>query len=181
MPRRRETPRLEGERVRLEPMRWEHLPGLLAAASDERIWRLMNARLQRREDLVGWLQAALDLQEKGTAMPWVTVLRGSDRVVGATRLMDLEWGHGTAELGNTWLTPEVQGSGINTECKLLQLRFGFEELGLRRIAFKTHHENLRSQAALRKLGAVYEGTFRNHYVMPDGSQRHSVWFSITRE
>jgi N-acetyltransferase len=49
------------------------------------------------------------------------------------------------------------------------------------VGFKTHHENLQSQAAVRKLGAVYEGTFRNHYVMPDGSQRHSQWFSITRE
>ena len=54
-------------------------------------------------------------------------------------------------------------------------------LGLNRVAFKTHHENLQSQAAMQKLGAVYEGTFRNHYVMPDGSLRHSVWFSITRE
>jgi RimJ/RimL family protein N-acetyltransferase len=49
------------------------------------------------------------------------------------------------------------------------------------VSLKTHHENLQSQAAMRKLGAQYEGTFRNHYVMPDGSPRHSVWFSITQE
>ena len=45
----------------------------------------------------------------------------------------------------------------------------------------TRHENLQSQAALHKLGAQHEGTFRNHYIMPDGTMRHSVWFSITKE
>ncbi len=70
-------------------------------------------------------------------------------------------------------------ANVNPEAKLLQLRYAFEDLGLNRVAFKTHHENLQSQAAIRKLGAVYEGTFRNHYVMPDGTLRHSVWFSIT--
>lgn len=67
------------------------------------------------------------------------------------------------------------------EAKLLQLTYAFEALNLNRVAFKTHHENLQSQAAIKKLGAVYEGTFRNHYVMPDGSLRNSVWFSITKD
>ncbi|HEV2619389.1 MAG TPA: GNAT family protein, partial [Acidobacteriaceae bacterium] len=57
----------------------------------------------------------------------------------------------------------------------------FETLGLNRVAFKTHHENLQSQAAIRNLGAQYEGTFRNHYLRDDGSQRHSMWYSITKE
>ena len=56
-----------------------------------------------------------------------------------------------------------------------------KSLKLNRVALKTHHENLQSQAAMRKMGAIEEGTFRNHYVMPDGSLRHSVWFSIIRE
>ena len=70
---------------------------------------------------------------------------------------------------------------MNPEAKLLQLTYAFETLHLRRVALKTHHENLQSQAAMRKLGAQYEGTFRNHLIMPDGSARHSVWFSITQE
>jgi RimJ/RimL family protein N-acetyltransferase len=141
----------------------------------------MNAVVRTPADIEGWMRAALELEAAGNGMPWVTLLKDSGRVVGSTRFIDLDRRHQTVEIGNTWLSPEVQGAGVNPECKLLQLRFGFEELGLRRIAFKTHHENLQSQAAIRKLGAVEEGTFRNHYVMPDGSQRHSVWFSITRE
>lgn len=175
------TPLLEGTRIRLEPMTLEHLPGLEAVAFDDRIWRYMLSWVKTPADLRAWVEDALRLEAAGSVMPWVTVLKEGDRVIGSTRFMDFDTRHGTTELGSTWLAPEFHGAGLNAEAKLLQLRFGFEELGLRRVALKTHHENLQSQAAMRKIGAVEEGTFRNHYVMPDGSQRHSVWFSIIRE
>jgi RimJ/RimL family protein N-acetyltransferase len=176
-----ETPVLEGGRVRLEPLTWEHLPALEQVAFDERIWRYMNTWVKTQEDLRGWLEGALKMEATGSSLPWVTVLKGEDRVIGSTRFADLDMHHGTVELGYTWIAPEFHGAGVNPEVKLLQLTYGFETLGLRRVALKTHHENFQSQAAMRKMGAVEEGTFRNHYVMPDGSQRHSVWFSITRE
>ena len=167
--------------VRLEPLTWEHLAGLEKVAFDERIWRYMLTRVETQEDLRGWLESALKMQAGGNSLPWVTILKDGGRVVGSSRFADLDLHHGTVELGYTWIAPAFQGAGVNPEAKLLQLRYAFETLGLRRVALKTHHLNLQSQAAMRKLGAVEEGTFRNHYVMPDGSQRHSVWFSITRE
>lgn len=176
-----ETPILEGSRVRLEPLAERHLVGLEAVAFDERIWRYMTTRVKTRNDLRGWLEAALRARDSGSVLPWVTVLKNEGRVVGSTRFLDLDLTHRTVEIGHTWIAPEYQGAGVNPEAKLLQLRYAFEELGLNRVALKTHHENLQSQAAMRKLGAVEEGTFRNHYVMPDGSLRHSVWFSIVRE
>lgn len=175
------TPVLEGTRIRLEPMTLEHLPGLEAVAFDDRIWRYMSIWVKTRDDLRGWMETALRLEAAGTVMPWVTVLKDGNRVIGSTRFLDFDKVNMTTELGFTWLAPEFHGSGLNAEAKLLQLRFAFEELGLRRVALKTHHENVQSQAAMRKIGAVEEGTFRNHYIMPDGSQRHSVWFSIIRE
>jgi len=174
-------PTLEGRAVRLEPLTLEHLPALEEIAFDDRIWRYMTTWVKTPAELRGWAEVALDAAALGTALPWVTVRRADGRVMGSTRLFELNRVHGTAELGHTWLAPAFQGSGANPEAKLLQLAYAFEELGLRRGALKTHHENLQSQAAMRKLGAVYEGTFRNHYVMPDGSQRHSQWFSIVRE
>ncbi len=175
-----EAPILEGSIVRLEPLTHAHLPGLEAVAFDKRIWRYMMTRVTDRASLENWLESALTAKSSGQ-VPWVTVLKSENRVLGTTRLIDLDLKNRTVEIGHTWLSPRFHGAGINPEAKLLQLRYAFDELGLNRVAFKTHHENLQSQAAIRKLGAVYEGTFRNHYVMPDGSLRHSVWFSITRE
>lgn len=175
-------PVLEGSLVRLEPLTPEHLPALEKIAFDERIWRYMLTRVETPAHLQRWLESAM----KATLahlpqMPWVTVLKDGDRVVGSTRFIDLDLTNKTVEIGHTWITPALHQTGVNPEAKLLQLRYAFETLGLNRVALKTHHENLQSQAAMKKLGAVYEGTFRNHYVMPDGSLRHSVWFSITKE
>jgi N-acetyltransferase len=176
-----ETPVLDGPRLRLEPLTEGHLTALEKVVFDERIWRYMTTRVKTKDDLRGWIEAALRAKEGGTVLPWVTVLKSDGRVVGSTRFLDLDLIHKTVEVGHTWIVPEYQGVGVNPEAKLVQLRYAFEELGLNRVALKTHHENLQSQAAMRKLGAVEEGTFRNHYIMPDGSVRHSVWFSIVRE
>jgi RimJ/RimL family protein N-acetyltransferase len=175
------TPTLDGVRVRLEPMTLEHLNALEAVAFDDRIWRYMVTWVKSRDDLKNWVESALQAEQTGTVLPWVTVLKTQSRVIGSTRFMDFDQAHKTTELGSTWLAPDFHGAGLNAEVKLLQLRFAFDELGLNRVALKTHHENLQSQAAMRKIGAIEEGTFRNHYVMPDGSARHSVWFSIIRE
>jgi RimJ/RimL family protein N-acetyltransferase len=179
-----EIPVLEGPRVRLEPLAREHLPALEKVAYDERIWRYMLTRVTTRTELEAWLDAALAARSTGH-LPWVTVLKSSgpegDRVVGSTRFLALDLRHRTVEIGHTWLSPTVQQAGVNPEAKLLQLTYAFDTLNLNRVAFKTHHENLQSQAAIKKLGAQYEGTFRNHNITPDGTIRHSMWFSITNE
>jgi RimJ/RimL family protein N-acetyltransferase len=175
------TPTLEGPRLRLEPLTLAHLPALEAIAFDPRIWRYMLAPVTTPADLRAWADNALKLEAAGTGLPWVTILKATNQPIGSTRFIDLDLRHKTVEIGNTWLSPTHHGTGINPEAKLLQLDYAFDVLNLNRVAFKTHHENLQSQAAIRKLGAIHEGTFRNHYLMHDGTHRHSVWFSITRE
>jgi RimJ/RimL family protein N-acetyltransferase len=162
-------------------MEKRHLEQLGKIVFDDRIWRYMPIRMKTPEDLGEWLHKALQLKDAGTSLPWVTILKSEDRVIGSTRFSDLDRTHESAELGHTWLAPEFHGAGLNAEAKLLQLTYAFEELKLRRVALKTHHENLQSQKAMRNIGAVEEGRFRNHFIMPDGSQRHSIWFSIIRE
>jgi N-acetyltransferase len=176
-----ETPVLESENLILEPLNEAHLPGLAKIAFDERIWHYMLTTVKTPDDLRDWMNSALQGKAAGNAMPWATVLKAENRIIGSTRFLDLDLKHRTVEIGHTWLASDYHGAGLNPEAKLLQLTYAFEELKMNRVALKTHHENLQSQAAMRKMGAIEEGTFRNHYVMPDGSLRHSVWFSIIRE
>ena len=177
-------PTLEGPRVRLEPLTLAHLPALeQVALAPEAIptWRYFRDTIRTPQDLRNYVETALRLEAEGKAMPWATILKSDNKVIGTTRFMDLDLPNLTVEIGNTWLAPAYHGANINPEAKLLQLTYAFETLHLRRVALKTHHQNFQSQAAMRKLGAHYEGTFRNHYIMPDGSPRHSIWFSITQE
>lgn len=172
---------LEGRLVRLEPLRMDHLGALAEVALVPQIWRWMPMHVETEADLALWIGHALADAAKGIALPFVTRELATGRIVGSTRYMNIDSVHHGLEIGGTWLGIAYQRSGINVEAKYLQLRHAFEVLGAIRICLKTHHENEQSQAAIAKLGATREGIFRNHMIMPDGSFRHSVWYSILQE
>lgn len=175
------TPLLEGPRVRLEPMTMEHLPALEKVAFDERIWRYMTTPVKTPDQLRAWLEASLKLEAAGTVVPWVTVLKEGNRVIGSTRFLDFDATHRTTELGNTWLAPEFHGAGVNPEAKLLQLTYAFDELKLNRVALKTHHENLQSQAAMRKIGATRRARFATTTSCPTGRNATACGFRSSRK
>ena len=175
-----DTPTLEGFGLRLEPLTGKHIPELQKIALDPSIWRYMPLRIESAEDIEEMVRDSIRRAESGSQQIWVTRLM-SGEVLGSSRLQDLDRKHRTAEIAFSWLTKPYRGAGVNPRVKLLQLTHAFEGLGLRRVALKTHHENLQSQRGILKLGAVYEGTFRNHLIMPDGSARHTLWYSILAE
>lgn len=99
------------------------------------------------------------------------------QALGMNCLLAVTPEHGRAELGSIWYVPAAQRTKTNTETCYLLLRHLFDDLGYRRAEWKCHHENLRSQAAAKRLGFVYEGTFRQHTVCK-GANRNTVWFSM---
>jgi RimJ/RimL family protein N-acetyltransferase len=171
------TPVLEGFGVRLEPINEQHIPALQAIAVEPSIWRYMPMRIETAGDLDALAHLAIAANSRDNAQVWVIRL-ATGEVIGSSRLFDLEPMHRTGEIGFSWLTAPHRGTGVNPRVKLLQLTHAFETLGLRRVALKTHHENLQSQQNILKLGAKFEGTFRNHMLMPDGTTRHTMWYSI---
>lgn len=172
---------LDGRRVRLEPLRMDHLPALAEVAFTPAIWRWMPMHVTSEAELRLWMEQALEQAAAGTALPWVTWDKAAGKVIGSTRYMEIDRRHRGLGIGWTWLTPAWQRSGINVEAKYLQLRHAFEALNAIRVALRTHHQNLPSQTAIAALGAKHEGVFRNHMIMPDGSFRNSVWYSIVQD
>ena len=101
--------------------------------------------------------------------------------IGSSRYLSIVPEHRRLEIGWTWVGTAFQRTGANREAKLLQLTHAFETLGANRVEFKTHSRNERSRTALAGIGATFEGVFRNHMIMPDGSIRHSAYFSVIAE
>ena len=172
---------LEGRRVRLEPLRAEHFDDLAAVAFDR-----VSGQWSAPGDLDeagrrGGMAVALANADAGLELPFATVDRSTGRAVGSTRFMSIVPEHRRLEIGWTWLGRAFQRSGLNREAKLLQLAHGFEVLGANRVEFKTHALNHRSRTALAGIGATFEGVFRNHMILPDGSIRHSAYFSVIAE
>jgi RimJ/RimL family protein N-acetyltransferase len=169
---------LEGTRVRLEPLRADHLADLEQVAFDLPIWQWTIMGPQDRAGLRSWVETALANQDAGTERPFATIDLASGRAIGSSRYMTIVPEHRRLEIGWTWVGTAFQRTGANREAKLLQLTHAFETLGANRVEFKTHARNERSRNALAGIGATFEGVFRNHTIMPDGSLRHSAYFSV---
>lgn len=169
---------LEGAHVRLEPVRLDHVAALWRIGADEDIWRYMPHPMRSEEDIRRFMIAEIDKQQAGLTCRFVTIAKPSAQPVGSTSYLNIDHQHCRLEIGGTWITPSWQRSAVNTEAKYLQLSHAFEHLGCHRVEFKTDSLNVKSRQALARIGAVEEGTLRNHMVMPDGRLRHSVYFSI---
>jgi N-acetyltransferase len=172
---------LEGSRVRLEPLAPGHFADLLLVAFDQAIWQWTIMRPQDETGLRRWFETALANAETGIERPFATIDRATGRAIGSSRFLSIVPEHRRLEIGWTWVATTYQRTGANREAKLLQLTHAFETLGANRVEFKTHSRNERSRTALAGIGATFEGVFRSHMIMPDGSIRDSAYFSVIAE
>ena len=171
---------LEGRHVRLEPLRPEHASVLWEIAKDHLadLFQWIPYRLQTLEDFEKFNRQVLDEQVRGLTVPFATVERASNVVVGTTRFMNMDLANRKVEIGSTWIAPRWQRTAVNTEAKYLMLCHAFEVWKCLRVELKTDALNQRSRQAILRLGAKQEGTLRKHMLTYDGRQRDSVYFSI---
>lgn len=172
---------LENRHVRLEPLTLGHLEALCAVGLDPDLWTWGTRPLNTREDVADYIRTALAGQAQGTALPFATIARATDTVVGSTRYGNIDLANRRVEIGWTWIARPWQRTAINTAAKLLMLRHAFGPLACNRVELKTDTRNTRSREAMLRLGAVEEGTLRRHMVMADGRVRDTVYFSIIAE
>ncbi len=170
---------LPGVLVRLEPLRREHVAPLTELALQHTEEFRLTSTPTDESQAHAYFSKALRQRADGTGHPVAVVLLESGRVVGMTRLSEVDFGHRRCELGFTWYDPKLFRSGINLDCKFLLLRFAFESLQLHRVQLHTDTRNLRSQRAIEALGARLEGILRRHQVAGDGYVRDTVVYSVT--
>ena len=104
-------------------------------------------------------------------------LGGAGTVVGTSSLGDVDLENERVHLGWTMYASRWWGTQVNPECKLLLLGHAFD-CGFGRVKIQTDAVNLRSQAAIARLGATREGILRRHTKRADGSFRDTVVFSV---
>jgi len=171
---------LVGNVVRLEPLAARHSQDLFAVlGNDDEAWRWM---IVPTPNSVRGMEAIVDrfLNEfkLGTREPYAVVHVETQKIIGMTSLMDISGHDRTLEIGSTIYAREFWRTAVNTEAKLLLLTRVFEDLNFLRVTFKTDGENKRSQAAISRIGAKYEGTLRSHRMRADGTSRDSMYYSI---
>ena len=169
---------LTGLRIELRPLAVTDAAALVAAASDGELWNSPYTVVPSAATVDDYIREALEGCAQGTVLPFVTVLRASGEVIGATRFWKIDRRHRKLEIGSTWLAARWQKTFVNTEAKYLMLRAAFEEMACVRVQLTTDENNAASRAAIARLGAVEEGIIRHERIMPNGRKRNSVRFSI---
>ena len=168
---------LRGRHATLEPLAAAHESAVRQAAADGELWRLWYTSVPAPDATGTWLASALAMRDNLGAMPFV-VRDATGAIVGSTRYFNVDAANRRLEIGHTWYAQRAQRTAINTECKLLLLTHAFETLGCIAVEFRTHWFNHASRAAIARLGAKQDGVLRNHLLLPDGSRRDTVVFSI---
>ena len=169
---------LKGEHATLEPLDAEHEAALRDAAADGELWRLWYTSVAPPDQIGDYIARALDMRERLGAMPFAVRQNTTGDIVGCTRYFNVDAANRRLEIGHTWYSKRVQRTAINTECKLLLLTHAFEVLRCIAVEFRTHWFNHASRVAIERLGAKQDGVLRNHQLLPDGSKRDTVVFSI---
>ena len=136
--------------------------------------------LHTRADVDKRISDGLKAEGKDEAYAFAVVTKKDGRVVGSTSYLQVAAEHKRTEVGSTWYTLDTQGTEVNPECKYLLLRHAFEDWGAERVQFTTDANNLRSQHAILKLGAKFEGMLRSDKKRTDGSMRDSMIYSVIR-
>jgi RimJ/RimL family protein N-acetyltransferase len=169
---------LGGRYITLEPIEERHAPGIFKSMQDEEVCRyLFWPPPVRIEETLALIREARALMSRGVILAFAQLWNETGEVIGSTRLLDIRPTDRQAEIGSTFLAREYWRTPANTESKLLFLTYCFERLGCVRVALKTDGRNLRSQAAIERLGAVREGVLRKHMNVR-GYQRDTVYYSI---
>jgi|SRR5690625_4543845 len=175
---------LRGRTVVLTPAAPERDSGELFKALDaDAVWQHVSGRPANPDVLA----ATLRQQVTSGRFPWLVRLSRpvagipTRSVVGMSTYLDVSTADARLEIGSTSYTPPVWGTLVNPEAKLLLLSHAFDVLGAGRVQLKTDVRNVRSQRAIARLGARYEGTLRRYQRRSDGTVRDTVLFSVLAE
>lgn len=170
---------LKGSWVQLEPLNESHKNELYSAAQNESIWTHSGSKAYG-ERFYRWFDKAIKCFQDQQHLPFIVRRLSDTKIIGSTRYYDINAEHHRLTIGYTWYIPEVWGSYVNPECKLLLLKFAFEDLQVNRVEFVIDSRNSRSYAALKKIGATEEGVLRQHMILEDGFIRDSVMLSVVK-
>ena len=169
---------LQGQNVRLEPLRSDHAAALSEAVQDGELWRLWYTAIPTPAAMASEVQRRLDLQASGSMLPFAVIHLADERMAGMTTYMHIDSANRRLEIGSTWYRKSLQRTALNTECKRMLLGNAFEQLDCIAVEFRTHWHNTASRRGIERLGAKLDGVLRSHQMAANGSLRDTCVYSI---
>jgi len=171
---------LVGRYIILRPPSIEDVDGLSIAARDGEIWNNRFSQFPNSNEIEKYIQEMLNLSSKGLILPFITIHKSSNTIVGTTRYLNIDYENHRLEIGHTWIAKSWRNTYVNTEAKFLMLQYSFEKLACIAVELRTDVLNTVSRQAIQRLGAKQDGILRHHKIMRDGRIRDTVCYSIIK-
>jgi RimJ/RimL family protein N-acetyltransferase len=166
---------ISGDACRAEPFSEKHRESLKAACAEDReIWQIY-ANNFGPDGFDESIDRYVTNPNNRTF-----VLFDAEELAGMSSFLGIDVGREVLEIGGTYYRPKFRGTGFNRRVKDMMLQRAFE-CGIRRVEFRVDIRNKRSQAAMKKLGAVREGVLRADRITWTGHVRDTVLFAILKD
>lgn len=173
---------LSGQFVTLLPLIPERDVNALYAASHgdaekESVWNyLFYGPFASSSSMKDWMEK--DMVGKSDPLTWTVFENSANTQVGIVALLAIVPTYGRVEIGHVWFTPAVHKSKVNTESQFLILKHLFDRYSYRRVEWKCDSLNHASRTTATRMGFIYEGRFRQHFIVR-GRNRDTDWFAMT--
>jgi RimJ/RimL family protein N-acetyltransferase len=166
---------MTGEGCRAELFSEKHREALKAACAEDReIWQIYANNFGP-----DGFDQSIDLYTSSPRNRTFVLFDGAE-LAGMSSYLGIDEGRQALEIGGTYYCPHLRGTGLNRRIKDMMIARAFE-CGIRRVEFRVDLRNARSQAAMKKLGAVREGVLRADRITWTGHVRDTVLFAILKD
>ncbi|WP_342514051.1 GNAT family protein [Sporosarcina sp. FSL K6-1522] len=167
---------LENHLVKLIPFDGKYKEQLQEIIYDEEVYYTIECK--NDAELDQYINETANQRIAGNSYPFLVIDKRTNKIAGSTRFGHMQFNNKRLEIGWTWYGEPYRGTGLNKACKFELLTYAFEVMNFRRVQFSADVRNIRSQKAIKKLGATEEGVFRANYMDTSGVSRDDVYFSI---
>jgi len=174
------TPTLENDRVRLTLLDLSNYKHLVKIAQEPNLVQYSPSKIDTPEDLKAYVQTAVDGYYHCTVIPFIIYDKQNKDYAGSTRFANIDAHNKKLEIGWTWISHGLQGTGLNTNIKFLMLKHAFETMKYDKVIFRIDERNQRSRKAVEKLGATLEGIHKLDMIMLDGFKRNTCYYAILK-
>lgn len=174
---------LNGQTIHLELYNdYLHKNALLQIAQHSELWTYQRPMHMPVKDYVEhYLDSLSKGHQNSDPLAYVVIDSHSNQALGSSRYYEISKTDKKCCIGFTWYTPKKWGTGINFEFKFLMLSQIFDTFDWNRVGFHVDARNMRSLAAMAKIGAFQEGILKQHKIVQGDFVRDTVQFAITRD
>jgi N-acetyltransferase len=172
---------LETDKVQLRPLdENDYAAFLQLAKADADMWYYFSYNLGDEAQLTKWMEMAFAEKKTGIRRPFTIIDKASGKIAGSSSIGNISYHDLRFEIGWSWLGTAFRSSGVNRHAKFAMMNYGFEQVQMERIEFKTDVENARARKGLQKIGGIEEGILRSHMTMWNNRRRTSIYYSVVK-